>query len=179
VAPLDVPRILELEYSQQKRIIKSLTELIEVAPSLYKTLPLQTTHADYLCPNVLVHENQVVGVLDFEFATYDLRLLDYVAALDHFTRPSKQVPDKERIKAFSTGYTKHISLSTLEIDKLIFVWRLQQASCIVYWTGWFLENKVTRQSIVDGVIKMLQLEDWFKENSIDLLAYWVRENAEG
>lgn len=161
VAPLDVPRILELEYSQQERITKSLIELIEMAPSLYKTLPLQTTHADYLCPNVLVNENQVVGVLDFEFATYDLRLLDYVAALDHFTRPSKQIPNKERIKAFSTGYAKHISLSQSEIDKLTLAWRLQQASCIVYWTGWLLEKKVTHQSVVDGVIKMLQLEDWF------------------
>ncbi|BAZ10800.1 homoserine kinase [Calothrix sp. NIES-4071] len=169
VAPLEVPRILELEYSQQERIIKSLTELIEVAPDLYKTLPFQTTHADYLCPNVLVHKNQVVGILDFEFATYDLRLLDYVAALDHFTRPSKQVPNKERIKAFSVGYAKHVSLSSLEIEKLTFAWRLQQASCIVYWTGWFLENIVTHQSVVDGVVKMLQLEDWLQENTIRFL----------
>ncbi len=163
VAPLEVPRILELEYSQQQRIIKSLTELIEVAPSLYKALPVQTTHADYLCPNVLISENQVVGVLDFEFATYDLRLLDYVAALDHFTRPPKQVPNKQKIEAFSAGYAKHVSLSELEIDKLALAWRLQQASCIVYWTGWFLENKVTYQSVVDGIVKMLQLEDWLRE----------------
>lgn len=163
VAPLEVPQILELEDLQKQRIVKSLTELIEVAPDLYKTLPVQTTHADYLCPNVLISENQVVGVLDFEFATYDLRLLDYVAALDHFTRPAKQVPNNERIQAFSAGYAKHVSLSQLEIDKLILAWRLQQASCIVYWTGWFLENKVTHQSVVDGVVKMLQLEGWLQE----------------
>jgi Ser/Thr protein kinase RdoA (MazF antagonist) len=163
VAPLEVPRILELEYSQKQRIIKSLTELIEVAPDLYKTLPIQTTHADYLCPNVLISENQVVGVLDFEFATYDLRLLDYVAALDHFTRPPKQVPNNERMEAFSAGYAKHVSLSQLEIEKLTLTWRLQQASCIVYWTGWFLENKVTHQSVVNGVVQMLELEDWLQE----------------
>lgn len=169
VVPLEIPQILKLEYSLRVRIINSLTELMEVVPSLYKTLPVQTTHADYLCPNVLVHENQVVGILDFEFATYDLRLLDYVAALDHFTRPSKQVPNKERIKAFSVGYAKHVSLSSLEIEKLTFAWRLQQASCIVYWTGWFLENIVTHQSVVDGVVKMLQLEDWLQENTIRFL----------
>ncbi|RUS97612.1 hypothetical protein DSM106972_083490 [Dulcicalothrix desertica PCC 7102] len=165
VAPLEVPRILGLEYSQKQRIIKSLTELIEVAPDLYKTLPIQTTHADYLCPNVLISENRVVGILDFEFATYDLRLLDYVAALDHFTRPPKQVPKKERIEAFSAGYAKHLSLSQLEIEELTLTWRLQQASCIVYWTGWFIEKKVTHQNVLDGVIKMLQLEDWLKENT--------------
>lgn len=164
ITPLEVPQILELEYSHRARIIKSLTFLIEVAPSLYKTLPVQTTHADYLCPNILIYKNQVVGILDFEFATYDLRLLDYVTALDHFTRPPKQVPSGERIEAFSAGYAKHVSLSHLEIEQLTLAWRLQQASCIVYWTGWFLENKVTHQSVVDGVVKMLQLEDWLQEN---------------
>jgi len=35
---------------------------------------------DYLSFNILLSENQVVGVFDFEFATRDLRLVDYICA---------------------------------------------------------------------------------------------------
>ena len=73
--PLAVPHSLELPLTQQHGIVKTLTEIIAAAPNLYRTLPVQTTHADYLCPNVLIVENRVVGVLDWEFATSDLRLM--------------------------------------------------------------------------------------------------------
>lgn len=165
VTPLEVPKLLKLTLQQQERLVKTLTEVMEAAPLLYKTLPIQTTHADYLSFNVMLLENRVVGVLDFEFATSDLRLMDYVAALDHFTRFSREAPSWEFVKAFSTGYAKHVCLSQLELEALTLVWRLQQASCIVYWTGWLIEGKVTHQSVVDAVARMLLLEDWLKENT--------------
>ncbi len=165
VTPLEVPKLLKLTLMQQERLVKTLTEVLSAAPNLYKVLPVQTTHADYLSPNVLLVENRVVGVLDFEFATFDLRLMDYVAALDHFTRFSGEAPSLEFVKAFSTGYAKHVCLSQFELEALILVWRLQQASCIVYWTGWLIEGKVTNQSVVDAVARMLLLEDWLEENT--------------
>lgn len=170
VTPLEVTKLLKLTLTQQERLVKTLTEVMEAVPNLYKTLPVQPTHADYLSANVLLRENRVVGVLDFEFATSDLRLMDYVAALDHFTRFSGQVPDWEFVKAFITGYGKHISLSQLEVEALRSVWLLQQASCIVYWTGWLSEGKVTHQSVVDAVTRMLLLEDWLEENTTTLLS---------
>ncbi|MDM9382291.1 phosphotransferase [Chlorogloeopsis sp. ULAP01] len=169
--PFEVPRLLELPLTQQQRVIKILTEVLEAAPSLYKMLPVQTTHADFLSPNVLLANNRVVGILDFEFATSDLRLIDYIAAVDHFTRsPGQEAPRWEFIKAFSTGYAEYISLSQLEVEALTLVWRLQQASCIVYWTGWLLERKVTYQSVLDGVARMLVLENWLAENTAQLMS---------
>ena len=162
--PLEVPQLLKLNSEQEKRVVKILAELLEVAPKLYQTLPVQTIHGDYLCPNVFVEDDRVVGILDFEFATLDLRLMDYVGALDHFIRIREQLPVWEKIQAFMTGYAQHVSLSPLEIESLTSVWRLQQANCIVYWTGWLLEKKVTHQSVLDGVTKMLILEDWLEEN---------------
>jgi Ser/Thr protein kinase RdoA (MazF antagonist) len=170
VTPLEVPKLLKLTLMQQERVVKTLTEVIEAAPNLYKVLPVQTTHADYLSPNVMLLENRVVGVLDFEFATSDLRLMDYVAALDHLTRFSGEAPSWEFVKAFSAGYAKHVCLSQLEVEALTLVWRLQQASCIVYWTGWLCDGKVTHQSVVDAVARMLLLEDWFEENTATLIS---------
>ena len=172
--PFEIPKSLDLSSTQQQRVVKVFTKVIEAAPNLYKTLPVQATHADFVYPNVLLVDNQVVGVLDFEFATSDLRLIDYVATLDHFSRfPSPQAPRWEFVKAFNTGYTEYISLSPLEVEALTLVWLLQQASCIVYWTGWLREGKATYQSVVDGVTKMLLLEDWFQDNTVKLLSHFT------
>jgi homoserine kinase type II len=50
----------------------------------------------------------------------------------------------------------------------IAVWRLQRASSLVYWTGWFLEEKVNRQKVIDAVVKTLQFEAWLSQNRGDL-----------
>lgn len=170
--PLEVPQLLALTPNQQARLVKTLTEVLEAQPYLYSTLPVQTTHADYLYPNILLEENQVVGVLDFEFATKDLRLMDYICGLDHFALfPWKEAPHWEFVQAFSAGYGEQISLTRLEAEAMIMAWRLQRASCIVYWTGWLSEGKATHQSVVDAVAGTLLLEDWFKDNATELLSY--------
>ena len=163
--PLEVPQLLKLEKSQQQRLGQILQEVIEIAPNLYKHLQLQTAHADYLCPNILIKDNRVNGIIDFEFATYDLRLLDFVAALDHFSRIGNAIPAWESIKAFIKGYKEYNSLSNLEIEALTSTWLLQQANCIVYWTGWLLEEKVTYDSVLNGVRKIFLLKDWLKQNN--------------
>lgn len=82
--PLTVVQILSLGLEEQRRVSQLLSEAIEPAPHLYATLPIQTIHADYVTPNILVENDRVVGILDFEFATRDLRLLDYLSSLDQF-----------------------------------------------------------------------------------------------
>ncbi|NDJ21834.1 hypothetical protein GS682_09330 [Nostoc sp. B(2019)] len=58
-----------------------------------------------------------------------------------------------------------------EAEALTLVWRLQRASCIVYWTGWLREGKVTHQSVVDAVTNTSLLEEWLEENTTKLLSY--------
>ncbi|NMG07587.1 phosphotransferase [Brasilonema sp. UFV-L1] len=170
--PLEVPQLLGLNSNQQARLIKTLTEVLIAKPQLYATLPVQTTHADFLCPNILLKDNQVVGVLDFEFATRDLRLMDYICGLDHFSiYPRKEAPRWEWVEAFSAGYAKYISLTQQETEAIAMAWRLQRASCIVYWTGWFYEGKVTHQSVVDAVVETILLEEWLEDNATKIVNY--------
>lgn len=170
--PLEVPQSLALSGYQQARLVKTLTKVLEAKLHLYTTLPVQTIHADYLSLNILLLENRVVGVLDFEFATTDLRLMDYICGLDHFALfPWTKVPHWEFVQAFSAGYNEQVSLTRLEAEAMTMVWRLQRASSIVYWTGWLREGKVTHQSVVDAVTETLLLEDWFEDNVTELLNY--------
>ncbi|MCY7282861.1 MAG: phosphotransferase [Cyanobacteria bacterium CAN_BIN43] len=137
---------------------------------MYTTLPVQTIHADYLSPHVLLESNRVVGVLDFEFATKDLRLWDYICGLDHFALfPWQEKTQWQLVQAFSAGYSEQVSLTRQEAEALTLAWRLQRASSIVYWTGWLREGKVTHQSVVKAVTETLLLEDWFEDNATKLL----------
>jgi homoserine kinase type II len=75
--PLTASQLLHLGREDRKHFDRFLNDAIAVSPHLYATLPMQTIHGDYITPNILVESDRVVGILDFEFATRDLRLLDY------------------------------------------------------------------------------------------------------
>lgn len=168
--PLVVPQILRLGLEEEKHFSQLLNEAIETTPHLYATLPLQTIHADYIAPNILVENDRVVGILDFEFATYDLRLLDYLSSLDQFASfPWKNDRFEEIVQAFSTGYRACSSLTVAEMSAAITVWKLQRLSSLVYWTGWLLEGKGNRQQIVDAVMETLRFETWIESNQQRLL----------
>ncbi|MEG4349315.1 phosphotransferase [Microcoleus sp. LAD1_D3] len=168
--PLNVPQILSLGLEEQRRFGLLLNEAIEAAPNLYATLPIQTIHADYITPNILIENDRVVGILDFEFATRDLRVFDYLSSLDQFASfPWKEVRFEEIVQAFSTGYRTCSSLTVAEMEAAISVWKLQRASSLVYWTGWLIEGKGSRQKIVDAVVETLRFEMWLESNQRRLL----------
>jgi homoserine kinase type II len=168
--PLAIPQLLSLGLEEQTQFSRLLQEVIETAPHLYKTLPIQTIHADYISPNILVERDRVVGILDFEFATRDLRLLDYLSCLDQFASfPWKEERFNDIVRAFRKGYRACSSLTTAEMEAAISVWKLQRASSLVYWTGWLIEGKGSHQNVVDAVLETLRFETWLESNQKGLL----------
>jgi homoserine kinase type II len=169
-APLKIPQILNLGLEDHRRFGQLLNEVIEAAPHLYATLPIQTIHADYIAPNILVENDEVAGILDFEFATRDLRLFDYLSSLDQFASfPWKEVRFEDIVRAFSAGYRADSSLTVEEMKNAISVWKLQRVSSLVYWTGWLIEGKGNRQKVVDAVMETLKFETWLESNQKKLL----------
>ncbi len=149
--PLKVPEILSLGVEDHRRFGQLLHEATEITPHLYATLPIQTIHADYITPNILVENDEVVGILDFEFATRDLRLFDYLSSLDQFASfPWKEVRFEDIVRAFSTGYRACSALTVAEMEAAISVWKLQRASSLVYWTGWLMEGKSSESCRCSG-----------------------------
>jgi len=168
--PLNIPQILHLGVSEQMRFSQMLNEAIAAAPDLYATLPIQTIHADYITPNILVENDRVVGILDFEFATRDLRLFDYLSSLDQFASfPWQEVQFEDIIRAFSHGYQACSALTRAEMQAAILVWKLQRVSALVYWTGRLIAGNGSRQQLVDAVIETLRFETWLESNQQQLL----------
>lgn len=163
--PLEITQVLNLSLEEQIALNRMLIEVMESVPHLYATLPVQTIHADYITSNILVDGDRVVGILDFEFATRDLRLLDYLSSLDQLASfPWKEELFDRIVRAFSTGDREHCSLTMSEQNAITTVWRLQRASSLVYWTGWVIEGKANRQKIMDAVIETLKFETWLQNN---------------
>jgi len=170
--PFNIAQVLDVSLEEQTFVSRMLTDVMEAVPRLYAKLPIQTIHADYITPNILINNDRVIGILDFEFATRDLRLLDYLSSLDQLASfPWREELFEEIIRAFSTGYRERNSLVTSELQAAIMVWRLQRASSLVYWTGWLLEGKASRQSIMDALIETLKFETWLEKNGEKLLDY--------
>jgi homoserine kinase type II len=163
--PLSVAAILSLGYEEQKYFNQMLEQAMVLAPHLYATLPVQTIHADYITENILVENDRVTGILDFEFSTRDLRLLDYFSSLSQFASlPWKDDQFAAIITAFSDGYGCTQSLTMAEKKASIDVWKLQHASALIYWIGWFIEGKVSHQKIVDAVVATLKFDAWIESN---------------
>jgi len=163
--PLAIPEILNLVGEEKVAVDQMLTDLMESVPVLYKTLPMQTIHADFITPNILVNGTQVVAVLDFEFATYDLRLLDCLGSLNQLALfPWREKQFEPIIRAFSSGYEFSRFLSQPEKEAIITLWRLQRVSALVYWTGWVKEGKVNHEQIRNAVLETLRFETWLNRN---------------
>lgn len=168
--PLAVPQILSLGLKEQTQFEQLLEEVIDAAPHLYKMLPIQTIHADYITPNILIERERVVGILDFEFATRDLRLLDYLSSLDQFASfPWKENRFHDIVRAFGTGYQACSCLTQAEMEAAVSVWKLQRASSLIYWAGWLIEGKVSHRKVVDAVLETLMFETWLESNQKRLL----------
>ncbi|BAZ47355.1 homoserine kinase (plasmid) [Chondrocystis sp. NIES-4102] len=162
--PQNLPQILNLGLEEELLLRKMVDRLIEIVPCLYADLPQQTIHADYISANILVEENIVAGILDFEYATYDLRLLDFLGSLAELASvPWRCTNFKDRVRNFSQGYQKNMILNSLEIEAIPIVWQLQKISTLIYWTGCLLENKAQRSHVTDAVMDTLKFQSYLKD----------------
>lgn len=111
----------------------------------YSVLPRQIIHGDYSLGNVLVNDDRVTGVLDFEIAGIDMRLTDLVAALIQCT--DDLVPDQ--VAAFRRGYGAHLHLSDGEREALPTVLRYRTLGSTVWRAGRWRAGLSTLEDVIE------------------------------
>jgi len=157
------------------RIIRRTEEMV---PRLQAELPGQIVHADYVQPNILFDRDRISGVIDFEFATHDLRAFDVAASFYHFClSPWSDTPRWTLIEAFLRGYASQVPFVPAEIDALPMLLRWQRLSCLVYWSGMYRQGLATRTSLVAAAEENLRLEGWIRHSGdalIDRTREWMR-----
>lgn len=152
---------LPVASEQRARLQALFADLVALVPPLYDQLPRQLIHADFCRGNVLVQAGRVSGVLDFEFASPDLRAMDFVVGLWSFGINARDTAGLwSLLAAFARGYQRGGALATEEIMALPLLLRLREAAGLVHWVGRLRQGLATEEQIVCRVNDLLSVDDW-------------------
>lgn len=90
---------------------------LENKKELFKALPHQFIHGDINFSNSVSRDNSVIGLLDFEFVTYDLRVMELAVVLIELFKQSGE-NKRERLKHYLACYTRIHQLTEEELELL-------------------------------------------------------------
>lgn len=140
-------------------------EIIELESLIQRLLdlklPSQLIHGDLHYDNVLIHENAVSGLLDFEFCAFDWRAMELAICL------SKYAGEKEALNYFDTfieGYMQTAELTPLEISVIPDLINLRILSNVVYFVGRSIAKEDSITTLTTRVETYLARIKWIKAN---------------
>lgn len=147
------PREFSKLTTELQVIYEQLTSFMEQVP-LLKQLPHQLVHGDLNASNILANEDRVVSaVLDFEFVTNDLRVMELAVCLSDFIQPSEDSNITwPKINAFLTGYGQSLKLTEPEIEAVPVLIQLRSLDVFIHFLGRYLDQ-VSSIDIVKAYIQ--------------------------
>jgi len=170
--PLAMAEELRVPTGERHRLRAFFEDLLALIPDLYRRLPLQLIHSDLFRSNVLMRADRVTGLLDFEFASPDLRAMDLAVGLCAFGVVARETSDEwQLIEAFARGYRRRVALMREEIVALPTLLRLQEATALVHWVGRLHRGLTTEDDVARRAADMLGLDDWLRSHGEELIRH--------
>jgi homoserine kinase type II len=168
--PLMMVEELPLSTEERHRLRALFEDLLAFTPDLYGRLPRQIIHSNLFRGNVLMLGDRVSGVLDFEFASPDLRAMDLAVGLCAFGVPARETGDEwPLIEAFAGGYRRRVALAREEVGALPTLLRLREATALIHWVGQLRRGLTTEDDIARRAEDMLGLDDWLRSQGEELI----------
>ena len=173
--PLLAVEHLPIDREHTTQISNFLANVMETVDDLYKRLPMQLLHRDYDPTNILVDNQKVTAVLDFEFAGTDLRALELCVALSWWPVNLLGIGKEwDIIDAFGNAYIEHFPLNEEELLAFPKLWRLRDATSFVHRMGRYMAGLETDARIQDRVQHSLWREAWLSANQEKLVQHAMR-----
>jgi homoserine kinase type II len=133
----------------------------ETLPRLYGPLPQQIIHSDLGGSNLLLVGDRVSGVLDFEFASLDLRAMDLAVAIGLMGPvPDHYALDLNVVRTLAAGYGEWIQLTPEEIAVVPDLLRLRGAVTTVHRLGRWKEGLSFSHAVETRIRANLALMEW-------------------
>ncbi|MFD0698289.1 phosphotransferase [Paenibacillus sp. GCM10027628] len=136
-----------------------------------KKLPHQLVHGDINGSNMLVNEEgRISAILDFEFVTEDVRVMELAVCLSDLIDPA--LPEVElwrRCSAFYNGYKTFIDLQEEEFRLLPLLIELRRLDVFVHFLGRYLDGVDAQSVLVDIVHNTAEKVQWLHDNGAKLL----------
>lgn len=126
-------------------------------------LPQQIIHGEFVPRNVLLMDNQVVAVLDFETCRVDLRIIEIAVAVLAWGSFDDN-HDATPVQAFMTALLHHIEWTDAEIAALPLAMRLVRTVRLIVAIGRYQQG-VERSVVVERAAQgLLNLDAWLQQH---------------
>ncbi len=152
---LDVDRPLASEIGA---ILRRAERQLEAATAGW---PTQVIHLDFFPPNVLVHDGEVTGVIDFEFAGSGHVAMDFAIGLVSFgTDRGAFAPHLDRMETFAAGYFDNWTLSPEELSAIPVLLLFREAGSFAHWLGRMEDGLTGPDDLRERGQRLLDLDAW-------------------
>ncbi len=148
-----------------------LTEVMERVSSYQGSLPWSFIHGDLHYDNILVDDDGVTGLLDFEFSSYDWRAMELAICLSKYCSEDDPYPYFER---FVDGFAVLGDLNDKEIEAMSTLIRLRILLNNVYFVGRAMSGENQMSTLTCRINNYCQRLRWVKNNE-DAIASLIRE----
>ena len=138
-----------------------------IANLLALNLPMQLIHGDLHYDNVLVHEEKVSGVLDFEFCAYDWRAMEVAICLSKYVG---DVNATQKVDEFLSGFCEFITLTEDEARALPALIKLRVLSNVVYFVGRSIAKEDGIECCTTRIANYAGRIMWLSDNSEMLIS---------
>jgi homoserine kinase type II len=134
---------------ENSAIFRSEIELQVKKAAQYGNLRHQITHGDLFFGNMLFNRHCVSGILDFEFSTGDLRVMDTAIPLTHFIlwKKTEDSAILTNMEAFLKGFGKRLKLDQAEIEIIPDLILLQTISLFTHFYNRYLAGNEDIQRV--------------------------------
>jgi homoserine kinase type II len=139
------------------------------------TLPRQLIHADLVFSNALVVGDRVTGVLDFEFAAPDFRVMDVAVGL--MVHIEEDETNWDGIEAYLAGFGDVLKLEAEEIASLPTMIAVRVLATFIFRYGRHLAGLWTQEQLYGSLDKCTNSLNWLDRNADRLVALCNRELA--
>ncbi|MGO4348088.1 phosphotransferase [Paenibacillus sp. MCAF9] len=115
--------------------------ILSVEMSIYqlKSLPRQLVHHDLLIFNLLSQNNNICGVLDFDFTSIDASFMEFAISLNHISQMSDG--SLEMTEAYIKGYAVYRKATIQEINHLQHLTQIYHIAVLHIYIGQHYSGK--------------------------------------
>lgn len=141
-----------------------------------RSLPHQLIHGDLNASNVLFDsDGKLIAILDFEFVTYDLRVMELAVCLTDVTKPGTDESLRWlKIEAFLQGYGSVLKLSQEEIEVIPMLIQLRRLDVFIHFLGRYWDGVDELGTVKEQIYSTRARTQWLEENQARLMELCYR-----